>query len=199
MAEVYVLVVLAKGAEKKTKEGTGEYYDTDADTQLRIEESVDWSEQLPEESRKLWAFGAGTEKRYRQGKTLATLMSESLRYYNRGFDALVNKSDHHFYGTFEEMKWVIEDAMEKSLSPSTTRFVFFTQRRQIPRVRLIWWLFYQKGWGRAEFVVTKRYEQITWGHELMGVGRVLGLYLGFIKPRSAFPYPPVSEYEEQAG
>ncbi len=153
----------------------------------RMMDAVVWVHKNPSPLR-VWAFGAGADRRHRYGPTLAHHCEALLRIIMQEQTTLVNQHSPTHFGTLEEMAWIVEEVALTS-QPGEVEFVFFTQWRHVWRVRLIWWLFYQDRWGKAKFVVTGHCKQIPIYHELGGLRKTWRVYKGREKPRYVTGYP----------
>ncbi len=191
MSDVYMICVLAKDAADGD-EHRACYTDVGLDFKLRV-----LSLRYPSSfyhyahDKAVVLFGAGTDQAHAGGPTLAALGQEFMRKVYPKHVCLANTSEHNYYGTLEEMFWMVRAAAAGPWKRQDVRFVFYTQRRHMRRVRFIWWLFYQDEWGEAEFVVTPHVKQIPWIHELGGIWKAWQVYRGKAKPRYATPYPTV--------
>jgi hypothetical protein len=138
----------------------------------------------------VWMFGAGTDVRHLNGQTLSAFGQEYLKrvHPNPDVKSYANISEYHYYGTLEEMAWMVKTALAEGWKPSDVEFVFFTQRRHMWRVKFIWHLFHKKHWGKAKFVVAGHTRQISFVHELGGLWKVWRVYRGKELPRHATPY-----------
>jgi hypothetical protein len=153
----------------------------------RMMDAIVWAYDHPSPSR-VWAFGAGTDMRHRCGPTLAHHCAAFLRVVMPDQRTLVNRHSPSYYGTLEEIAWMVDEVVLTS-QPGEVEFVFFTQWRHMWRVRLIWRLFYQKRWGKAKFVVTRHNKQIPIHHEVGGLWKTWRVYKGYEKPRYITGYP----------
>ncbi len=152
----------------------------------RMTDATVWAGEHPSPSR-VWAFGAGTDARHRYGPMLAIHCEVCLKQVVSDALTLVNRDSPSHYGTLEEIAWIVDEVARTS-QPGEVEFVFFTQRRHMCRVRLIWRLFYQKRWGKAKFVVTGHRTQIPIHHELGGLWKTWRVYKGYEKPRYLVGY-----------
>lgn len=142
----------------------GRYEDLGPNSKLRINAAHDYSTRL-HGVEVAWLFGAGTAPDYRHGHTLASLGRAYLHQLQPEARAYANFIEHTYYGTYEEMLWMVREA-ERQCQERVPEFVFFTQQRHLPRVRLIWWLFFRH--HKARFVVTRHMagQQLSWGRSV---------------------------------
>jgi len=179
----YVLCVIANDA----KTNDGQYTDVGRNFKLRADESWSWTERSLLNVPIVWAFGAGTDEAHARGPTLGMLAEAYLRTKDPSLVALTNRRDKEYYGTLEEIYWVVKKA-QQTFKGEKLQFVFFTQRRHMWRVKIIWWLFYQKEFGNAMFVTTGQTSQLSLLHEIGGMLKVWRVYRGKEKPRYKMPY-----------
>jgi hypothetical protein len=158
----------------------------------RMKSAVLWVHEHLPTANVTWAFGAGTDEAHARGPALAIHCMKCLKDFERNPNWMANTYDKNFFGTFEEIAWIVRRVGNEPSSMGDVQFVFFTQARHIWRVKLIWRLFYQKTWGRARFVVTDHIAHIPLWHEAKGIGKVLALYIGAIEPQYTKPYPSKS-------
>jgi len=190
VAVTHIMVPLAKGAIKDSNRHV--YLDIDKEVARRIDDAVSWSEELTAEGQQLWVFGAGTAVAYRNGPTLGALMGKYLQWHYNHLHFFSNEEEKKFYGTLEEIQWVVDQVKATFSSTSDYRFVFFTQARHMGLVELIWRLFHQRRWGKATFVVVPHDEEISWWHVVKSTARIWLVYWGVRKARYAKSYPSVT-------
>jgi hypothetical protein len=185
-----ILCVIANDAAPGDERRPG-YTGVGANFKVRLDDALDWvAEKLPHAST-VWAFGAGTDERHAGGPCLAVMCYHHLKsVITHNPRRWVNSFDNNYYGTLEEIQWIVNQA-ENDFLEDTAEFVFFTQRRHMWRVKLIWWLFHQHKWGRATFVVTDQVEELPLVHELGGMWKAWRVYRGKQKPRYETPYPSI--------
>lgn len=157
----HILCVVANDAIRNPD---GSYQAAGENFRVRCQAAVDWQQRSIPGQECIWAFGAGTGIDARPSATLATVCTQAFQqiYPNAALHCWVNQKDQQFYGTHEEIKWIVRQARSKEYNPADVRFVFFTQAQHMSRVQLIWKLFYQREWGQAQFIETAHAP----GHEL---------------------------------
>jgi hypothetical protein len=185
--QTYIPCIIANDAAKGDEArpcytGTGENF------QARAKFAVDWIENNLAQAETFWAFGAGTDEAHAAGPTLAQFCAKTLLALRPGSETLVSDDRKEFYGTYEEIVRVV-DLTARRFQPRTVKFVFFTQKRHMWRVQLIWWLFFETEWGKATFVVTPQTFELSLVREVVAMGKVLGIYAGWVKARYETPYP----------
>jgi len=147
--KILVLCILANDAEI-----VGENYrDVGVNYKIREKDAVSMVEGNVVATEVIWGFGRGTDPQRRSGPTLARLCEASLRLRLPTAKTLTNNSEHHYWGTLEEISWIVEE-VGNTYAPSQVEFKFFTQRLHMDRVKLAWRLFFEPEWGRARFFTT---------------------------------------------
>ncbi|MFM2424376.1 MAG: hypothetical protein RLZZ70_767 [Candidatus Parcubacteria bacterium] len=188
MPRLTVLVPLANDAEKDLSAMV--CTDIGSNMKQRIDDAVVWHERSRKSKPSVWCFGAGTDEAFRRGPTLSTLAKKYLHTTHFFDNVIVNESRHNFYGTFEEIKWIVK-SMEANSLPADTQFVFFAPNWHLWRVRFIWFLFYQWKWGKANFVATNDGATFELWHECKAWVKVLLVWMRLVKSRDQISYPPV--------
>ena len=187
-----ILVPLANDAVKDDDRMV--YVGVGPNTGKRLDAALMWAKEHLPMQRPVWALGAGTDVAYHGGQTLGALAEAVLRYCDPRLDALTNRSDRNFYGTYEEVKWVVRaGAATRGFAPELVQFVFFGPSWHLWRMRFIWLLFFAKKWGRAKFVVTADGARFALRHEVKAWARIVLIRLGVVKSRDMTPYPPRGE------
>lgn len=151
---------------------------------VRMKTALRWLQQnLSPDKNVIFAFGAGTDRLHSSGPALASLCEECLLDQTSDVSVLTNRTHREFYGTLEEIEWIVRKVSEEHTSHHV-RFVFFTQKRHIFRVWFIWLLFHRKRWGPAKFVVTPQVNgKTSFFHEVVTSGKIVAIRFGLIKPR----------------
>jgi hypothetical protein len=179
-------IVLSNDAVTDNKRGV--YTDIGPNMQRRIDAAVAWYERYAEKRSWIWSFGAGTAEAFCRGPTLATLASQYLQRRHLLETEFCNKDHHNFYGTYEEIKWVMMELKIIS-KPKDTRVIIFGPGWHVYlRARFIWWLFFKREWGEATFVATSDRARFGWWHELAGCAKVLAIKQGWLRSRDETPY-----------
>jgi hypothetical protein len=137
-----ILCPLASGAIKEDPFVGPCYTGLDETALRRIDLSIEWAKRNPAQKSVFWAFGAGTELGYHAGRTLALLAQEYLKKVMPYAKTRTNARDPHYYGTLEEVKWIVNKVHESVKDTSDVEFVFFGPSWHLRRVRLIWLLFF---------------------------------------------------------
>jgi len=189
----YILAPLANDAKYGAADGHPVYLGVGPNSAKRLEESARWAERsIPLDAMWYWYFGAGTDAAHRHGPTLAALAAQVILKFDLYVKKRIvyNNLEREFYGTFEEIKWVMRE-VAKNHRPRTVKVVFFTSRRHMWRVRLIWLLYYRSTWGRAIFVVTSDHATPSWKHEVGGMGMAVRHRMApkWFPTRDQKPYP----------
>lgn len=163
--------------------GNNRYDDIGPNTALRLDEAINYARRLYG-VRQTWAFGAGANVGFRAGHTLAALTEVRLREQIPEATALTNHLEHSYYGTLEEMMWVVSSAT-KQYPQQPLEFVFFTQRGHIARVRLIKALFFPR--LQARFVTTRHMPgcdiSVLSQRELLAYSRLVLIRSGLLATR----------------
>ena len=184
--QTYIPCLVANDAAKGD-EGRSVYTGTGTNFQTRTKFAVDWMKENLAQVETFWAFGAGTDEAHVAGPTLARFCAETLLSLRPGSETMVNEDRKEFFGTYEEIVRAV-DLTARRFQPRTVKFVFFTQKRHMWRVRLIWGLFFEAEWGKATFVVTPQKFELSLVREAVAMGKVLAIRAGWVKPRYATRY-----------
>lgn len=186
----YVVCPIANDAEKSdaTYTAAGDNF------KLRLQEAVRWTEDNLPEGPVTWAFGAGTDREHAAGPTLATLCAQVLLEWYPDADCVVNDNERCFYGTYEEIEWIVR-TVASTHRPEATQFVFFTQPEHMLRVRLIWRMFFAATWGEAVFIETSHApgHALSRVHEMVKCGQVSLFFVRSTLPpawQRVFPVRP---------
>lgn len=184
----FVLCPLANDAMKNTI--SHRYRGLGPHAQKRHTAAINWQQDRLPTAPVVWAFGAGTEVGYHGGPTLAIFAENFVRQQLPKAEVVSNRSKPHFYGTFEEMKFIVGMAETKYLQ-GTIRFVFFAPVWHLARAKLIWLLFYRRQWGKAVFVATEDGATFEMRHEMMAWARICLIRAGLVKSRDQTPYQQI--------
>lgn len=137
MATRTFLCVLANDA---VEEGGG-YTDIGPNTKRRMNDAIVHSWNVAG-SPVTWMFGAGTADNYRDGPTLGYLQEQYLRIHVPLAVCVSNHNDPIFWGTLEEIDWVVDMAQTLLYPDDDLIFMFFTQSGHADRVNLIMSMFH---------------------------------------------------------
>ncbi len=170
-----IVCVLANDAVK----GDGQYLDIGENTKLRIRDAVRFVQDFKAVT---WAFGAGTDAEHRGGKTLATLSMHYLRTLLPTATGISNKTECRYYGTLEEIDWVVKTARER-FSKEKFYFIFCTQPRHVVRVKFILRTFYPELPAIVEATGHVHQAEIPLYHELLSYLKLLLIKLRLTKRR----------------
>jgi hypothetical protein len=171
-----VLCVIAKDAVVKNEK----YCAVGPDMELRIREAVSWQQTSIPLKPVVWAFGAGTDQVHANGPTLATLSEAFLRQLVPGAMVVSNSKDKEFFGTYEEITWIIWEMLDK-YQHADIEYVFFTQAQHMDRVKRVLREFYPE--VRARFVLTREVSPLSPLTERLSHLRLTLLKWGVVKPR----------------
>jgi hypothetical protein len=162
-----------------------QYRNIGKNSKTRIEYAIKWVNRKYIDKPITWMFGAGTAKEYTNGPTLGQL-GESYLLDRLGDedvsnpDTIANLQDHKYYGTAEEIEWMVRNA-HRRYSDDSVVFVFFTQPRHLWRVRLIVWLF--QSHIKAHFVPTEGEDLVSWKDEIKSYVKIFMRICGLMKFR----------------
>lgn len=170
-----IVCVLANDAVK----GDARYIDIGENTKLRIRDTVRFVQDFKAVT---WAFGAGTDEEHSSGKTLATLSMHYLRTLLPTATGISNKTEYRYYGTLEEIDWVVKTARER-FSNEEFYFVFCTQPRHLVRVKFILRTFYPDLPAIVEATGHVQAAEIPLYHELLSYLKLFLIKLGWAKRR----------------
>jgi hypothetical protein len=153
MSERLIICVLANDAETNKDTLLPRYIDIGVNSKRRMDDAVHWFLQSVAGRKVTWIFGAGTDTEYKFGPTLATFQRQYLLKKLPGADVIFNEDLWKYYGTLEEIDWVIKNA-KRRYSGETLKFIFCTQAGHINRVMYI----------MKEFYPNEEFVPVTTGH-----------------------------------
>jgi hypothetical protein len=141
MSERFIVCVLANDAETNKDTLLPRYVDIGDNSKRRIDDAVAWLQKSVGGRKVTWMFGAGTDVKCKLGPTLATFQRQYLLQKLPNSDVIFNEDLWKYYGTLEEIDWVIKNA-KRRYPNEVLKFVFCTQAGHIDRVRYIMSEFY---------------------------------------------------------
>jgi hypothetical protein len=119
------------------------------------------------------AQAAGICTGFDDKRTLAELGFAYLKEFIRPDDWIVNRTERHVWGTLAEMYYVVANA------PADARFVWVSQKRHLPRIRLIARFFLPRGvHERSRYEMSGQTKEIPLFHEFGGYLQLLATKCG---------------------
>ena len=178
--KTYVLCVIANDAAPGD-ELRAIYTDVGPNFKQRINDAIAWAqEHLPAQDI-VWAFGAGTDDAHSSGPTLGSLGEAYLCQHLPDAVTVTNHSFKKFYGTLEEIYYMVIRVLQTRRGNNRLVFVFFTQKRHMPRVMRI--VAKQHPRITAQFEITGQTSEISWKDVIKSCVRLRLIERGWIKPR----------------
>ena len=175
----YVLCVIANDATVDAS--STKYTDVGPNFKLRMDEAVVWAhEHLPTQNI-IWAFGAGTDDAHASGPTLGSLGEAYLRQSVPDAVTATNRSFKKFYGTLEEIYYMVKRVRQSRRGHDRMVFVFFTQKRHMPRVMRIVNKYHP--YIKAKFHITGQVSEIPWKDVIKSFVKLRLIERGWMQPR----------------
>lgn len=153
MSDRMIVCVLANNAVTNKDTLLPRYVDIGDNSKRRIDDAVVWVQKSVGGRKVTWVFGAGADVKYKLGPTLATFQRQYLLEKLPNSDVIFNEDLWKYYGTLEEIDWVIKNA-KRRYPKEKLRFVFCTQAVHIDRVIYI----------MKEFYPNELFSPVTTGH-----------------------------------
>lgn len=170
-----VIVVLANDAVYEN----GTYVAVGPNFKLRMRMGLHeaWNRNVRSDVDVCLAFAAGTDAAHQSGPTLASVCVAYAKTLHPGLPMLVNKKDHCVFGTYGEIKWVVERLESKAAEYTHVQYVFVSQPRHLRRIRTIVRWFAPD--ITAEFVASDQTKEIPLWNECLAYLKLILLKLGF--------------------
>lgn len=176
----YILCVIANDAAPGD-ESRPKYTDVGPNFKRRMDEAIAWAQEHLPTQKIIWAFGAGTDDAHALGPTLASLGEAYLRQCIPDAVTVTNRSFKKYYGTLEEIYYIVTKVHQTGRGKDRKVFVFFTQKRHMPRVKRI--VEKRHPQVKAKFHVTGQVSEIAWKDVLKSFVKLRMIERGWVQPR----------------